>query len=221
MKVFRTLVMALFLAGSFGGSATASPIYADPYDSSSSPGGLTFVPVTNNLYASFSTGSSAFSLTDVVLFLSPTPSTPRTGSFQANLYADNGTSPGLLIGSIGTAVDSYYNYNSPYTNGTIHWHPSYELAANTRYWVGLTNDNSSVNRWASVDSMLYTSGVVGEYHVVGGQRYDNSAANGAFVLSVHGVEVEIIPEPSTYALLCISLGVVGYARKRMGRTGEA
>ena len=26
-----------------------------------------------------------------------------------------------------------------------------------------------------------------------------------------------VPEPSTYALLCISLGVVGYARKRMGK----
>ena len=26
-----------------------------------------------------------------------------------------------------------------------------------------------------------------------------------------------VPEPSTYALLCISLGVVGYARKKMGK----
>jgi PEP-CTERM motif len=27
-----------------------------------------------------------------------------------------------------------------------------------------------------------------------------------------------VPEPSTYALLCISLGVVGYARKKMGKS---
>ena len=30
-----------------------------------------------------------------------------------------------------------------------------------------------------------------------------------------------VPEPSTYALLCISLGVVGYARKRMGKCKES
>jgi hypothetical protein len=29
------------------------------------------------------------------------------------------------------------------------------------------------------------------------------------------MQVDTVPEPSTYALLLISLGVVGYARKRM------
>jgi PEP-CTERM motif len=32
-----------------------------------------------------------------------------------------------------------------------------------------------------------------------------------------GVGVGVVPEPSTYALLCISLGVVGFARKKMGK----
>ena len=35
-----------------------------------------------------------------------------------------------------------------------------------------------------------------------------------------GVGVGVVPEPSTYALLCISLGVVGFARKKM-RKSEA
>ena len=30
-------------------------------------------------------------------------------------------------------------------------------------------------------------------------------------------QADIVPEPSTYALLCISLGVIGYARKRMNK----
>ena len=35
-----------------------------------------------------------------------------------------------------------------------------------------------------------------------------------------GTGTPVVPEPSTYALLCISLGVVGFARKKM-RKGEA
>ena len=29
-----------------------------------------------------------------------------------------------------------------------------------------------------------------------------------------------VPEPSTYALFCIGLGVLGYARKKMGKSEE-
>lgn len=33
----------------------------------------------------------------------------------------------------------------------------------------------------------------------------------------YGPNTSAVPEPSTYALLCISLGVVGYARRKMGK----
>ncbi len=36
-----------------------------------------------------------------------------------------------------------------------------------------------------------------------------------FIMQVNVTETTAVPEPSTYALLCLSLGVVGYARKRM------
>ncbi len=32
-----------------------------------------------------------------------------------------------------------------------------------------------------------------------------------------GVGVGVVPEPSTYALLCVFLGVVGFTRKKMGK----
>ncbi len=37
-------------------------------------------------------------------------------------------------------------------------------------------------------------------------------------LAVHSASLVAVPEPSTYALLCLSLGVVGFARKKMVRS---
>ena len=33
-------------------------------------------------------------------------------------------------------------------------------------------------------------------------------------------QTSAVPEPSTYALLCVSLGVIGYARKKMVKSEE-
>jgi PEP-CTERM motif len=47
---------------------------------------------------------------------------------------------------------------------------------------------------------------------------DGDTTMGNFLdAAAFGVGVGIVPEPSTYALLCISLGVVGFARKKMGK----
>ena len=56
-------------------------------------------------------------------------------------------------------------------------------------------------------------------YTISGQKYNDlgghnfSGDGGTFTL----YQPSAVPEPSTYALLCISLGVVGYARKRMVR----
>ena len=45
-------------------------------------------------------------------------------------------------------------------------------------------------------------------------RYNKASSSEA---NINGIQLQAlaVPEPSTYALLCISLGVVGYARKKM------
>ena len=43
--------------------------------------------------------------------------------------------------------------------------------------------------------------------------YTWTVPNDSITLNINNASA--VPEPSTYALLCISLGVVGYARKRM------
>lgn len=48
----------------------------------------------------------------------------------------------------------------------------------------------------------------------GGQLVEVGGNGGYYTLPV-SASVTAVPEPSTYALLCISLGVVGYARRRM------
>ena len=52
--------------------------------------------------------------------------------------------------------------------------------------------------------------------VVGGTPTPN--ASSPFIMQVNATQNSVVPEPSTYALLCISLGVVGYARKRMAKS---
>jgi hypothetical protein len=57
-------------------------------------------------------------------------------------------------------------------------------------------------------------------------RYDGDPTNGGNYIdpattqvpaSVTVLDASAVPEPSTYLLLCLSLGVVGYARTRMNR----
>ncbi len=206
MKALRILVMTFFLAGLFNCNVMASVLF----NSQPATGGYQFDAVTNNPYASFSTGGSAMDLNYVWLFLYPSSTTGATT--LVNLYADNNTMPGALIGSIGTVADNYSNFQP---SGSAVWTPSYNLAANTRYWIGLSTTNNSSNTWMEVLGTNNTTGVVSEYRVSGGQRYANST-NGAVFMFLMGNEIpSVVPEPSTYVLLCISLGVVGYARKKM------
>ena len=50
---------------------------------------------------------------------------------------------------------------------------------------------------------------------MGNLTLTSAAENATFTAVLGGPAA--VPEPSTYALLCISLGVVGYARRKMGK----
>ena len=55
----------------------------------------------------------------------------------------------------------------------------------------------------------------GGYSITG-QAYADPT-NQSFSGNGGTITFAVTPEPSTYALLCISLGVVGFARKRLGK----
>jgi Domain of unknown function (DUF4082)/PEP-CTERM motif len=80
------------------------------------------------------------------------------------------------------------------------------------------------NAWSSGDSPILDSRITYDAHIYqysSGFEFptQTTTANGSAYYAPNFL-LTTVPEPSTYALLCISLGVVGYARRKMGK-GEA
>ena len=77
----------------------------------------------------------------------------------------------------------------------------------SRYWSGTESASDSRNAW--------------RFTTADGLQDAASKRGYLSALAVRPgqLETSAVPEPSTYALLCISLGVVGYARRKMGKQG--
>jgi hypothetical protein len=107
------------------------------------------------------------------------------------------------------------------------------LAANTDYWVVLSATGTGEFGWANVQQfdsvnpnlqvMQFTASTIwqsatnsfsGGIPVLDGTGLPAQSVNNDFPY-VMAMDASAVPEPSTYVLLMISLGVVGYARKRM------
>ena len=71
---------------------------------------------------------------------------------------------------------------------------------------GLTSNAASTNSLYTIDP---DTGTVTLDKAITGSNIPNYWSGASFAPAV--------PEPSTYALLCISLGMVGIARKKMGK----
>jgi hypothetical protein len=108
------------------------------------------------LYNSFSTGSSPVTLTDVKLQLDLID-TGGIGTISVGLYADSSTTPGSLLQALGTLSDSSLTLN---VGGTFDFpvSPGFALAANTRYWIGLSTANNSLSGWATTTSTAESGG---------------------------------------------------------------
>jgi hypothetical protein len=117
-------------------------------------------------YSSFSTGGGTITLTDVTVRLYA--DNYDTGGVSVDLFSDSGTFPGGLLAHLGTVTDLTI-YNA--TGGTAADSAadflvtaSYLLAANTRYWIGLSQDGAAFTyaSWAYTDNTNGT-GVSNEY----------------------------------------------------------
>lgn len=195
-------------------------------------------PGEGPLYASFSTGSSAATLTSVVLELetkngvlptgvshtsgaprtgrhahataSVNPRTQATGPITVGLYADNGGNPGTLISTIGTIADSSLTGAS--AQYTVTPPAPIPLAANTRYWIGLSSADT-VGAWDTQQGDAGT-GVSTEFNFTDGSTFPNTDGS-AYIMQVNATTSgtppppPATPAPASLMLMITALGLGG------------
>ena len=166
------------------------------------------------LYASFSTGATASALIDLKLRLGADDPADG-GSFAVSLLSDAGLSPGTVTASLGTIFDGVLSA----TDTSVVEIPigtAIPLAADTRYWIELSSDDTSATWAYSLD--LSGPGVEGEYYDNAGgvAANDPPGSPGAYQMSV-----ATVPEPLSAALLVSGLVGIGVIRRGNSRMREA
>lgn len=151
---------------------------------------------------SFSTAEYASTLTQLSFKLS---GSSDNGSVTVQLLSDSSISPGSLLNTIGTINDT--SLRSNLANYSLTPATPFSLAANTRYWIRLTSNNSSAN-WAWSQDVS-GPGVAREYI---------ANTNGVFANSSEApYQMQVLtstPEPASCGILGLAiLGVIGAVRK--------
>ena len=137
--------------------------------------------------------------------------------YVLRVYAD-----GTLFGDGGTSAIGAFrddiNYNYPGIGITV---PALQTVTGIFPTDGLASFaiNPGAPVGASVNGKIYLDY---EWYDGNGDSFPGlltAQYNSQDALASVTVSASAVPEPSTYALLCISLGVVGYARRKMGKQG--
>jgi len=168
---------------------------------------------TGPLYDSFSTGTKSYFLTEVDLLLG------RSGTFNVGLYANqipvggpfSGSSiPGSLITNLGT-------FSAPAVSGVVAVNgENVVLAANTRYWIGLSSSSTTI--WFfSLD--FSGTGVGSEFNFIASvpEQLPNNP-DGAYQMRISGQET---PLPAALPLFASGGGVLGLLSWRRKRKAQA
>jgi hypothetical protein len=136
------------------------------------------------------------------------------GSITVGLYADSSTSPGALLSGIGTLTDDSLttmlaNYDFPLGS-------AYPLAANQRYWIGISTNNGSIAGWAvAQDDSGF--GVPSEFWYASGMAHPNT--DPPFQMLVGGSSnISPAAAPSTFILVLVGLAGASlyWNRRRIG-----
>ena len=211
-KLFKPLALLLTLLPSSLWAATIVTV---------SSGGDNSQYMNSFMAQQFRTDANSYSNLTFTLGLANYAATSQ-GSFSVGLYrADDGNVPGTTIGILGTANTSFFTngnrINSFNLNPSDFQHISFTnnaltLAANTSYWVEVSNDIDQNFTWDSFTPDPVKTGV-GTY----GFAYVGTPTanpNTVFDLTVTGTAV---PEPSTYALFGLgALALIVAYRRRNG-----
>lgn len=207
--VFPMAAMGLFLLGCASRSQAGTIIY----DSTTNGNYGSFGLLSAGTYMeSFSTGASPVVLTSVSAVFNWYAN--DTGTITATLLADAGAAPGAVLTTIGTATSG--------TSATFTPSSPYLLAANTRYWVQLTEPvqpGGAGAGWVWTFQIAGLTGVAGEYAYYNGTVH-TTASFGSYLMQVT-VDAPPppsgVPEPSSLVLLALavpSIGSVHVLRRR-------
>jgi hypothetical protein len=183
-------------------------------DTQNAPGGG--LSLFSGAYGSFTSDGDSGQLMSLILGLNGNPRKGVTEETIA-LYADNSTSPGSLLATLATVLDTAFPASGLY-NVALNSNPN--LDPNTRYWIGITG-GSSVAGWQTTADT--GTGVANEYYALGSSVISNSDQFGSspVVMEVTETGDAVTPEPSTWAMMLTAIGVgAAYLRgRRRGKGG--
>lgn len=191
--------------------ALIGPVQADTIFDNSSPvtNSADSISLYGPLYGSFSTNASGGSLTALELSIL-LGEYAQTGGIDIGLYSDSSTSPGTEIATIGFIDDTTLDlgplntgelYNISLTSQPV-------LAANTRYWIGLSNDSSTdptPSGWTYTTD-LSGPGVATEYYDNTSQGITPNSSFGGYQMLVQTTA----PEPATLSAFLLGLCLLAF-----------
>ncbi len=189
------------------GSLHATAIYdSTPWASA----GVDPIAYSGPLYSSFSTVGFAGQLTRVGLILQGVNTS--TGSITVDLFEDSGSnSVGAHLANIGSIEDSSFADSELLALVVLTAGETPLLAPDTRYWLGLTGNNTS-GRWSyTTDST--GAPVAGEFYVTQGSTGATVYANSGYGAYQMSLDV-VAPEPSSGFLVGPALALLALLRRR-------
>jgi hypothetical protein len=146
-----------------------------------------------------------------------------TGNFSVSIYdaTRGGGKPGSSAGSV---VASYDASLLNTTVSAMSWHNlSIVLTPNTDYFLVVTGNNlqgtPALIGWGVTANTVGT-GFPSNRVFYNGSNWGALSQTYPFQMQIDASGPSAVPESSTFALLCIGLGVVGFVRKKMVKSEE-